>query len=108
MTNKENLRIITNKYGSIKSDSFRIKTKDFDFLMIQAYKTRLFQEENQRYKQALEFYADKDNYEVDVINQWEPVRPVVKDNGEKARQALEDDNNVLKPSLTKEILPEGE
>lgn len=50
--------------------------------------------ENERYRQALEFYADKDNYEVDVISQWEPVIPVVKDNGEKARKALEDDNNV--------------
>lgn len=46
-------------------------------------------EQNQHYKQALEFYADEENYKADVINQWEPVIPVNRDLGEKARQALE-------------------
>ena len=41
-----------------------------------------------RYKQALEFYADGDKYKTDVISQWEPVIPAMKDNGEKARRAL--------------------
>lgn len=48
---------------------------------------QLFQQ-NHSYKQALEFYADEDNHKTDVISQWEPVIPVMKDNGEKARQAL--------------------
>jgi len=39
-------------------------------------------------EEALGFYADPDNYEADVISQWEPVVPVSKDNGYKARQAL--------------------
>lgn len=48
----------------------------------------ILRSENQRYKQALEFYADEDNYKPDAISQWEPVVPVIDDNGKQARQAL--------------------
>lgn len=45
---------------------------------------------NQRYKLALEFYADEDNYDFNwMLNQEEPeTGAVLKDNGKKARQAL--------------------
>jgi len=39
-------------------------------------------------EKALEFYANGKNYETDVINQWEPITPILKDEGEKAKQAL--------------------
>ncbi|MCR1833082.1 hypothetical protein NSA56_01560 [Oceanobacillus caeni] len=53
-------------------------------------------EKNQRYKQALEFYADEDNYEEDNYEEDKfnmfAETPVVKyDKGQKARQALEGD-----------------
>ena len=43
-------------------------------------------EENQRYKQALEFYADEENYCVRFEDDYEPI---LQDNGKTARQALE-------------------
>ena len=49
----------------------------------------VLEHENQRYKQALEFYADKKTYETNVTDQWEPVTPIFKDNGKIAREALE-------------------
>ena len=40
---------------------------------------------NQRYKQALKFYAEPENYCVTFEDDYEPI---LKDNGKKARQAL--------------------
>lgn len=48
-------------------------------------------EENIQLRQALEFYADKDTYSVDVESQWAPLIPINRDHGEKARQALAGD-----------------
>lgn len=42
---------------------------------------------NQRYKEALEFYADENNHG-DSIEDFEYEPPIYHDNGEKARQAL--------------------
>lgn len=42
-------------------------------------------EQNERYKQALEFYADEDNYCVSFEDDYEPI---LQDNGDTARQAL--------------------
>lgn len=61
-----------------------------DFLEANGKKNSLL-EQNQRHKQALEFYADEDNYEEDKFNMFAET-PVVKyDKGQKARQALEGD-----------------
>ena len=48
------------------------------------------EQQNQRYKQVLEFYADRENYEpFDGIFLSNYQNKVDKDGGEKARQALE-------------------
>jgi hypothetical protein len=49
--------------------------------------------ENKRYKQALEFYAHKKNYDIKHLSEDEHEIPVFKDYGEKARKALESDEN---------------
>jgi len=54
------------------------------------------EEENKRYKQALEFYADKKTYNLGVkfsMGTAHPRHEPIKfDQGEKARQALEGDS----------------
>ncbi|MEK5070814.1 hypothetical protein [Sporosarcina sp. FSL K6-1508] len=45
--------------------------------------------ENNRLREALEFYAKEENYNVNTTNQWEPLILINQDHGEKARQALE-------------------
>ena len=42
-------------------------------------------DERNRYKQALEFYADEDNYCVSLKDDFEPI---LQDNGKTAQQAL--------------------
>lgn len=53
---------------------------------------KILKEENRRLREALEFYADKENYEITLewINGELRAGPtyVEYDNGEKARQAL--------------------
>jgi hypothetical protein len=51
--------------------------------------------ENKRYKQALEFYAERDNYqwEVSYRPQQEIDCMVIDDSGHTARKALESDEN---------------
>lgn len=48
------------------------------------------QEENNRLREALQFYANDKNYEPNVVDQWAPVVPVNKDYGEIARAVLEE------------------
>ena len=43
-------------------------------------------EQNKRYREALEFYADEDNYCVSFEDDFEPI---LQDNGKIAKQALE-------------------
>jgi predicted RNase H-like nuclease (RuvC/YqgF family) len=50
-------------------------------------------DERNRYKQALEFYAHKKNYDIKHLSEDEHEIPVFKDYGEKARHALERDEN---------------
>ena len=48
----------------------------------------LLRSENDKLREALEFYADDENYNVNTTNQWEPLILINQDHGEKARQAL--------------------
>lgn len=50
-------------------------------------------EQNKRYKQALEFYADKENYFLKQRMTSSFYTPIELDKGEKARQALDRDEN---------------
>lgn len=113
---KHHLEKIKPMYGFIECDEFTIKTKDFDWLVSRAEqmedleKSLAFMEKqriemgnshqetikgagflldvNQRYKQALEFYANPSTYEVyKTPNTF--IIPIENDCGEKAIQALE-------------------
>ena len=44
-----------------------------------------------RLREALGFYADKESYAVNITEQWEPVFPVLRDDGRIARAALAGD-----------------
>jgi hypothetical protein len=55
--------------------------------------TTVVTNENHRYKLALEFYANKKNYDIKHLSEDEHEIPVFKDYGEKARNALERDEN---------------
>ncbi|MBU5342308.1 hypothetical protein [Caldifermentibacillus hisashii] len=52
-----------------------------------------FMKKAQRYKQALEFYADKENYFLKQRKTSSFYTPIELDKGEKARQALEGDDD---------------
>ncbi len=52
-----------------------------------AMKIEELENENQRYKEALEFYADEKNHG-DAIEDFEYEPPIYHDNGGKARRAL--------------------
>src|SRR5690606_30083187 len=84
-----------------------ISRKDVDWLIQQAERveelekinkkliesTTVVANENHRYKLALEFYANKKNYDIKHLSEDEHEIPVFKDYGEKARNALERDEN---------------
>lgn len=44
--------------------------------------------EKQRYHEALEFYANKDNWKVNVVDQWEPIIKAHEDEGLIAFETL--------------------
>jgi hypothetical protein len=114
MTDKERLEIIKFLRNSEKTvapgmqPSELISRKDVDWLInrveeleqiigdldenVAAFETLWLEEKrkNQRYKQALEFYADEENYCVRFEDDYEPI---LQDNGKTARQALEGDEN---------------
>lgn len=48
----------------------------------------VLKEQNASFREALEFYVDEESYKVNVTEQWQPVRPIDKDGGEKARRVL--------------------
>ncbi len=50
-------------------------------------KVERLEQQNQRYKETLEFYADVNNHG-DTIEDFEYEPPIYHDNGEKARRAL--------------------
>lgn len=62
--------------------------KDFEAHLLKQVESAKVQ--NERYKQALEFYADEENYCVRFEDDYEPI---LQDNGKTARQALERDEN---------------
>jgi hypothetical protein len=66
-----------------------------------------FQEENQRLRNALEFYADKFNYPPPSCD-GEFVSPAVKDRGEIARQALTGEEKFFKGYKPYEYFKVGE
>lgn len=48
-----------------------------------------YRRENMRLREALEFYGDNKNYEINVVDQWGPEIKVMMDGGAKAAELLE-------------------
>jgi hypothetical protein len=119
MSDKERLEEIKNSYLEGLHRLFgaswvSMPKENFDWLIQQAERVEKLEEENDelaervhklaldwselvdernRYKQALEFYAHKKNYDIKHLSEDEHEIPVFKDYGEKARNALERDEN---------------
>lgn len=69
---------------------------DWEFLLNQAHKFNQYKkktaplfEEIERLRKALEFYADPNSYETNVVDQWAPFVPIDNDAGKIARNTLE-------------------
>ena len=64
-----------------------------DWLVEQAERVYELEQQNKRYKQALEFYADEETYEMKFVANTDeigvPLTVIELDEGKKARQALE-------------------
>lgn len=100
MTDKERLEEIKEAYRWTIDNSLvpRLSDSDTEWLIQQAERVqdlkimlKVLGEQNQRYKQALEFYAERDNYqwEVSYRPQQEIDCMVIDDSGHTARKALE-------------------
>ena|SRR5690606_39212629 len=61
----------------------------------QSKRVQELEQQNKRYKQALEFYADEETYEMKFVANTDeigvPLTVIELDEGKKARQALEDE-----------------
>jgi len=82
----------------------RLSTESIDYLIEQAERAQGLEnriqnkilpeiekgyEQNMRFREALEFYANAETYETNVVKQWDPVIPIYRDSGKIARLALE-------------------
>ncbi|MFD1350181.1 hypothetical protein [Oceanobacillus caeni] len=68
------------------SESLEEHVQDLEFkLRCHEGAVKELNEENERYKQALKFYADKKTYDIGSVLRT----PIGRDCGKKARQALE-------------------
>lgn len=108
MIDKERLEEIKEAYRWAIDNSLvpRLSDSDTEWLIEQAERVQELKEQNQRYREALEFYADQTIYKEELINEAsydadgvcisndEYAPPVVYlDGGEKARKALDRDEN---------------
>lgn len=98
---KERLEDIKERFVKYEYD-YNLNGEDVEWLIEQAERVQELKEQNQRYREALEFYADQTIYKEELINEAsydadgvcisndEYAPPVVYlDGGEKARKALE-------------------
>lgn len=88
MSDKERLDQIFEKYSVDLNGEKVIVNKDIDWLIEQAEKA-------EKYREVLEFYADENNYFVDItkLESTEDIfyvePPILEERGIKARKALE-------------------
>lgn len=92
-TNAERLVRIKNlpSHAPLTITSVQIYKIDLDWLIEQTERVSELEIENARLREALEFYADADNnhHKIDfTIREYEYLSAIVRDEGEKARQAL--------------------
>lgn len=96
MTELERLEGIIDRYMDVEHD-FNLNKDDTDWLITMAsmyIETRddAFElyDNNKRYRQALEFYADIGNYDEYEDRKLGLIVDVLEESGEKARKALEE------------------
>ena len=104
MTDKERLEELETKYSTLTVSSEKngteyteVDVEDLVFLIQngfkQAERAEELEKQNKRYKQALEFYADEETYEMKFVANTDeigvPLTVIELDEGKKARKALE-------------------
>lgn len=90
VVNQDDVKWLINRVEELEQELELEKStnKDFEAHLLKQVESAKVQ--NERYKQALEFYADEENYCVRFEDDYEPI---LQDNGKTARQALERDEN---------------
>src|SRR5690606_25215973 len=102
MTNKEWLKNITPKDLDLNGNvllmldgSVLMMFEDYYWLIKQAKLVQELEKQNKRYREALEFYANEETYEMKFVANTDeicvPLTVIELDEGKKARQALEGD-----------------
>lgn len=86
MTDKERLRIIRNRLKRVKENAGNLNINDFVLFNVIAQDINFILEQNERYSQALEFYADRRIYELEG---YETITKAEMDKGSLARERLE-------------------
>jgi len=98
MTNKEWLKNITPKDLDLSGNvllmldgSVLMLFEDYYWLIKQAKRVHELEQQNKRYREALEFYADRENYEPEHYDPdtHDYTSLIDRDKGATARQALE-------------------
>ena len=95
MTDKERLeRIIQMQYDGYTI--WDMGEDDLVWLIEQAGRVQELERKIERYREALEFYADEETYEMKFVANTDeigvPLTVIELDEGKKARQALEGEN----------------
>jgi uncharacterized protein (UPF0335 family) len=90
VVNQVDVKWLINRVEELEEENEQLED---DLNAMQNYYVHDLKVQNERYKQALEFYAHKKNYDIKHLSEDEHEIPVFKDYGEKARQALEGDND---------------
>lgn len=100
MTNKEWLKNITPKDLDLNGNvllmldgSVLMMFEDYYWLIKRAKLVQELEQQNKRYREALEFYANEETYEMkfatDTDEIFDPFTLIESDEGKKARKALE-------------------
>ncbi|WP_346207635.1 hypothetical protein NSS91_16150 [Caldifermentibacillus hisashii] len=104
MTDKERLEEIKERFVKYEYD-YNLNGEDIEWLIEQAERVqdlkimlKVLGRQTERFKKALEFYADESNYREHDLKGIVPPRPIaykpiLHDYGSIARQALEGDEN---------------
>lgn len=93
------IKIDDRYFVNTNEEDFFIGLEYMDYLIKQTERVRELEEENKRYREALEFYADEETYETKFVTHTDEIYDpftlidfftlVELDGGEKARKALE-------------------
>jgi len=95
MTNKERLKNINPISFADLNGGVLLMLEDYYWLMEQAKRAEELERKVERYRKALEFYANEETYEMKFVANTDeigvPLTVIELDEGKKARQALEEE-----------------